>query len=315
VSFRSILIWTSGVAVVLLIAPFETLLPFATIVDAAAHIRTGIAEALLIAVFLALTVDSYVKKRLIEDIAVNVSSYMMVSELPAILRQEFHELTRIHLYRTLDLFYKIERTTDQQIILTGEATFTLFNVRGETEPYRHYVAVQKPFAEIHGHKCINNITGKGVLNAEGHVANYEEEATADKDLGAPDVTGTYMECFRDVFIPKRGQADFFTRTTQVLPDQHEEIYVNVMPGTHTIVRVDYPADMSVTVHFGHRLRNQVRSTPRVRPTQWTLEYGILPYQPIIIEWRKTKPPQKLITSKVEAAATATASTAQEPKTS
>jgi hypothetical protein len=300
----------------LLIVPLETLLPFTTIIDAAAHVRTGIAEALLIAVFLAVTVDSYVKRRLINDIALDVSSFMMVSELPATLRQEFHELTRIHLYRTIDIFYKIQRVTgENQVILTGEANFTLYNVRGENEPFRHYIAVQKPFREIPGFKSINNMSAKGVLNPDGHVGDYDEDATAN-DLGATAMSGTHVECFKDVLIPKKGQADFYAKTTQILPEEHEETYVSVMPAVHTIVRVDYPADMTVTVHFGHRLRTQVSVTPKGRPTQWTLDSAMLPYQPIIIEWRKTKPPPKLLTGRIDAGAAAAADAqAGEPKAS
>jgi len=307
-SFRAVLICALVGALILLIAPLETLLPFTTILETLAHIRTGIGEALLIAVFLALTVDSYVKKRLVADIAVNVSSYMMVSELPTTLRQEFHELTRIHLYRRIDINYKIERTSENQVLLTGETSFTLFNVRGENEPFRHYVAVQKPFRDIPGFKSLLNISAKGVLNAEGHIADYDEDATA-KELGAPDVTGTHMEWQRDVHIPKRGQADFFAKTVQILPEEHEETFLSVMPATHTNVRVDYPADITVSVIFGHRLRGSVSATPKGRPSQWTLDSAMLPYQPIIIEWRKIKSPPKLLTGRVETG-TANAADAQ-----
>ena len=300
-SFRNILIWAAVVALVLLVAPFETLLPFSRIIDTAAHVRTGIGEALLIAVFLAITVDSYVKKRLAEDVARNVSSYMMVSELPPVLRQEFHELTRIHLYRTIDLFFKLERTPENQVILTSEASFTIYNVRGENEPFRHYVAVQIPFRETPGVSSINNVSGKGVLGADGHVGDYDEDGTA-KDLGTANLTMSYMECWRDSFIPKKGQADFYAKTTQILPEEHAESYISVMPTTHTIIRVDYPADITIAVNFGHRLRDQVSVTPKVRPTQWTLDYAMLPYQPVIIEWRKIKPPPKLLTGRTDAAA-------------
>ena len=291
-SFKNVLILTAVLAFVLLLLPLEKEVPFANIVDVAKDVRIGLAEALIIAVFLALTVDQYVKRRLTEEVARNVSSFMMVSELPPTLRQEFHELTQIHLYRRIDVFYKIERRPTVhdvgQIILTGESNSTIFNVRGDNEPYVHYVAVQKPLKKPDGFKSINNVSAHGVLNAEGRIADYEEDAEK-AELGRDNVMATHLEWSREVYIPKRGQADFFSKTTQILPEEHEETFVGVMPATHTTLRVDYPSDLVVTVNFGHRLRDQVAATPKGRPSQWTLAHAMLPYQPIIIEWRKVKP--------------------------
>ena len=87
-SFRAVLFWTAVAGLVLLLLPLEKELPFTNIIEVAKDVRVGLAEALIIAVFLALTVDQYVKRRLTEEVVRNVSSYMMVSELPQTLRQE-----------------------------------------------------------------------------------------------------------------------------------------------------------------------------------------------------------------------------------
>jgi len=288
--FRGVLLLASLAALILLIVPLESFWIFKVGVDSTEvvkRLREGLAEALVVAVFLALTVDTYVKRKLGEDIARNISSYMMVSELPPELRNEFHELTRVHLYRTLDVNYKIERVSGEpnKIRLTCSSSFTLHNVHGEMEKYPHFVAVQKPIKKIADLRSINNVSAEGVLNAEGYPANYDQDG-GEQGLGVEDETKTYIEWSREVFLPAKGHATFHATTTQILPDEHQETFVSVLPTTKTTIRVDYPADITVTVKFGHRLRDRVSAVPKGRPTHWTLNYAMLLFQPVMIEWRK-----------------------------
>jgi len=286
VKFWHVLALTGFVAALLLIVPLFVATP-----ANAERFCDGLGDALIIAIFLALTVDTYVKRRLAREIAKNVSSFMMVSEFPKQLQDEFVELTRAPLYRKLDIFYRLERisgSTDR-LRVTGEIKYTVYNLRKDRVRYQHHVAVQKAYGTAEELKStIFYVSGMGCVDNKGNLAEYEETGK----LGQTNGDGTHTIWQRTIYIPEKGEdkgeATFRSKATQILPEEDEEVFINILPTTEVDIRVDYPDGLTTAVQIGHRLREEIKpiSKKEKNSNQWSVKYGMLPYQPIVIQWRK-----------------------------
>ena len=279
--FWQVLAITGVIAVLLLIGPLLFSLPL--IVE---KFCQGLGEALIIAVFLALTVDTYIKGRLAREIATNVSSFMMVSQFPKQLQEEFVELTRAPLYRKLDIYYRLERiAAADRLRVTGEIKYTVYNLRKDRISYSHHVSVQKAYGTDEELKStIFYVSGNGCIDNNGAAADYEETGK----LGQENSDGTHIFWQKAVLIPEKGEATFRSKATQILPDQDEEVFISILPTTEVDVRVDYPDGLVTAVQIGHRLREHIKpiSKKEKNSNQWSIKYGMLPYQPIVIQWRK-----------------------------
>jgi hypothetical protein len=290
-SFRSVLIIFGVVGLILLTVPFESAVPHEIAHPILHGIRTGLAEALIIAVFLARTVDVYIKQRLAEEIARDVSPHMAAAALPKQLRDEIREISNTNLYNSLlEIEYILERIQingEAKMLLKRKCLFTIKNVAGTRTGYCHQVAVQRPFGTAPDLQSITLTRAKGVLDANGRSANYEHVAAPGTTGLGVNIQATHVAWKQDVYIPSNDEAKFISETFQIFSEEDVEMFINTEPNERTVVKVSYPKDTSVTVTFCHRLRDDVDVSPKDRPTQWTFEKAMLPYQPIVLEWRRS----------------------------
>src|ERR1041385_1538867 len=181
-SFRTVLVIISVVGLALLMVPIEAMIPLESIHTVLHGVRTGLAEALIIAVFLAATVDFYVKQRLAEEIARDVSPHMAAAALPNLLRDEIRVISNVNLYRReLEIEYILDKRVvdgETKIILNCKSSFIIKNVAGTHTPYTHLVSVQRPFGTAPELQSITLMRGKDVLDANGKQADYEHDADA-----------------------------------------------------------------------------------------------------------------------------------------
>lgn len=292
--FWHVILCTSVFAIFLLGAPLEDWFPSAGDWHFLAQLGGGLGEALTIAVFLALTVDTYVKHRLAKEIAKDVSPYIATALLPSKLRSEIRDLSIINLYRSKVRFeytiLPLEGHADF-VGVTADSSFTVHNVSADNAPHQHFVAVQKPFLPMEPIKQMLHVRAIGVLNTNKTKGDYDLiSEDGDEDLGKDNKKTNQQIWSKNLLIPPNSQAQFASKTFQILPAEHAETCICIMASIGATIQVRYPEGMNVTVTIGHRLRDRVAAKPKRRPDTWEFNEAVLPFQPIVIEWRNTPTP-------------------------
>jgi hypothetical protein len=264
-----------------------------------------VGEALGIAVFLALTVDLFVKRRLADEVVKDVTPFILGYALPAEIKNELRAIYAIDQYRTATIhiiLQELQPPTEPAFVeVNAYVEYSLFNLTEDYLKHEHIVFVQqayKPQKPIQ-HILATKATGVSSLEAlnTSNSGDYDKKAESD-DLGNSE--GDYRVFRKSSFIPPHGVGRFESMVHYVLPADHEETFVSVLATVKVDVKVEYPKDMSVMVVFGHREGSKVKPCPvPYRPPTWPLteevwefKGALLPYQPIIIGWRKhpTPPP-------------------------
>jgi hypothetical protein len=258
-----------------------------------------VGEALLIAAFLAATVDLFVKDRLVREVVRDVSSAIRGADLPKDLRDEYSAICDTRVFReSLELEYELQWLPSNKdfVQLTAMSTFRMQNYANSPQPYAHVVSVQKPFRPMKPFAQITVVGAVGVLDEKHKAIEYALEAKDDKDLGTDNETGTESVWQRNVMIPPTRDRQpsnlprLWCTTVQVFPRDHSDIFFSVLPTIGKRIKVRHPPELSVQVEFGHRLAHLA---DKRQAGTWSLPVGFVGNSILMIEWRSRPTPPAL----------------------
>jgi len=254
-------------------------------------------KALLIASILALSVDLYVKQRLLTDFVRDVSPYIEGIGLPRGFQEEIRHIRTIELHRLhYILTYTLQWTPDPKYLSVEVfVTYDVVNDSGRSQifPHRFSADVEYPF-----------IAQPQILLAgsKGGTPEYElfKDGTEKNDI-APCLTSDAgsLAFYKAVSIPpthsENDRCKFWGRKSSVSAEHGFDVMYLTMPTLDPEVRVDYPDDLEVTVYFGHRYQDSMRHAivkdHPTRPRRWQLQAGCLTWQAITVSWnRVSRPP-------------------------
>jgi len=173
-------------------------------------------EALLIAVFLAVTVDIYVKTRLTQEVAENVAKYMPGHNLPPEIREELYHIYKLDQYRKVKMEVTLEKVEDNSDLVFAimDIRYTQINLTGDFIEHIHKVAVEPSHKQKDDHiyNVIQRMSGKNVFSGEKNpqIADYDEQASHSKSLGETD-KNNFSSWQRAIRIPPHGESTFCTK--------------------------------------------------------------------------------------------------------
>ncbi len=110
----------------------------------AQEIVKSFGEALFISGFLSITVDRYVKWRMLHEVSSDVSKFLIGWQLPKEMQDRIGQLMKTDLVRrNLDIHYSMVRTAERRVVLRVRFSFDLVNLTDHKVDYRQYVAFEK----------------------------------------------------------------------------------------------------------------------------------------------------------------------------
>lgn len=232
-----------------------------------------IGDALIIACVLALTVDTYLKKKIVEE----VSAFVRGSHLPVEIRFEIDRLVRIDLFRS-DYEQTYELTEEGSLVkLKTTASFFMNNPSNNDQEYTQSVTFQKlpgKFFEI------TRMGASGILDTKGKMGDYDELCPEPKEEN-----GNWLRK-RDCLVPANGRTRFWYETVQTLNENDTLIFYSKQTTVRYRISINYPQSFDVRVHFGHYDPRSIKKFPEDRPTVWSLSGALLPMSAVTINWNK-----------------------------
>lgn len=243
-------------------------------------------EALLVAAFLAATVDLFVKERLTREVVREFSPAMIAHDLPRPLQEEVRNISLFEVFReSLEIDYTIEEMPGKNLVtLRTKVRYRHHNYADTPRKAWHLIEVQKPFAELEmaDFDSIPSAGASNVFDEGGAGANYDLRRVGED-------SGAFRKWRHAVWInPSRRSgvpAMFWNETLQVLPREYCDPFVSLHPTIGIKVTVSAPAGMLVDVSFAHRLEKKTEKFPPTNPRTWQLDVGFLPNEMFVLQWR------------------------------
>jgi hypothetical protein len=237
-------------------------------------------EAFFIAAFLAGTVDLFVKRRLAREVSKDVLGATLGYHVPKELQEEIREISSFRIVRqNVDLTYRITPFTDSAayVMVESQLEFEVRNLTDSPERFTHLIWVSKPF---HGFAPPRQV----VYAKAAGVEPGREYELADDSLQTRELpNGQAVEWCRTEPIPARSVARYWSKTQQILPAEHTDIFMLVQPSIGITVRAHADPSLNITVNFAHRKDEQKEIAGG---NTWRLNAGFTPYSAVTIEWRK-----------------------------
>lgn len=242
------------------------------------------AEALIIAAFLAGTVDIYLKSRFAKEIAKDVSPFLMAHAIPGELREEVAEICRIEYYR-FDFVIRhelVELPDTEYLLMRTTVTYCINSLVDHYIPYTQSVWVERN-ADRHLEQQIGKVGADRVFDLQKNPLSYSEDGqgSAVEKSG-----GLYWE--RKVLLPPKGAVapNFWYGYYQVFSSERYEPFITTVAAVGARVRVKHPEWLDVQVIFQHRLGDDFRHWKEDSATSvWEFGHALLPYSVIATIWR------------------------------
>jgi hypothetical protein len=289
----------------LLLASVGVLLCFATLLDpffvigkcsydisAFLEFSEKLGDAFIIASLLAFTVDSYLKKRLIEDI----SPLIRGAHLPIELRREIDKIVRTELYRSdFEQTYKFEYidASEEHIRLTTITNFFVNNPSSSPCPFEYIVWMDKLDYIPNQDLRLIRAGASGVLDSDKKPEGYDR---FDLKFG-PTAEGDAFEWKRLHYIPvsfanqvenSAGQARFWYETSQIFQSQDEMTFYSLCATVRHRISVAAPNNLVVNLTIGYSNEDAIQKIPnKEKPTVWYLPVALLPMSAMTVNWHKS----------------------------
>lgn len=252
------------------------------------EVISEISKALIVAVVLAATVDTYLKSRFAKEVVREVSPYMMAHTLPSGLQQEVNTICGLKSYRTkFILSYEIEKLegTDNALKVTCFTRYAAVNLTNEYIPCRHFVWVEKD-PENRLRTQIGAVGAEGACRLDrAPFPKYDGEVAA----GEIEEFAGGLAWKRHLLLPPKDHppASFWQTTYQVFPFERYEPFITSVALDGATVRISHPDWLEVGVYFEHRLEDDYkRRQEGTRTDVWEFEHAFLPYSTIAVTWRR-----------------------------
>jgi hypothetical protein len=246
----------------------------------------SIGEALVIAATLAITVDKYLKRRLVKELLQNVFHFVIGYDLPAEARDRIREIvTKSTLIRRDCLLdYRIEVLPDDpdKVRIELTATLSLHNITSEELPYQFRTSTSS-----------SNESGQ-VLRLwcrSRHAGSTYEYPPPELKLEGPDIEGNYWITGKELKIPpKNVEKDIkfeigakYETISKVRSDTED--YRFVYPTLGVKVRVEYSEDDFIV-------------SPVPKPSanfgkcEWVYDRFFVSDEQVAIRWVRKAPPRR-----------------------
>lgn len=258
--------------------------------------------SLLIAIFLAVSVDYRLKEKLSSEIVRDLSPHLMAADLPRELRAEFREICALKIYRGL-VYHEVDISCDSKKSgccgINWRCRFDVTNTEEAPQKFGFNVDLRIPGLGPGLEGAILEVGATNIVNEHGAPMALFERQTIDEQTRTSEFSVFWG---RDVFIPARGVSQFWFHTFNYFPENSETTVYCRHATLRQTVKATYPADMNVLVSFGHRAEPSVTATSDGRPMLWELQRASLPMNAVSVEWRR-QAQQALPIEAPEAAAT------------
>jgi len=240
-------------------------------------------EALLIAALLAVGVDRYVKRSLVQEVARDITPYAVAHFFPEQLKGEVQRLLQFCLIRN-DFEVSIQfvpSTVKGYLIARTTSRYSVENLTNQTQTYEHTLSLMTSW-----YTDVPNLQNRILLaGSRGGLQSYEfPEAEIDKYIISS--AAMTMEFRKEVRIPRRGSGPLvkcWNHYEVVCPDNGVDHVWFRVPTQGVSINISSPPEYEFQVFFPGK--TDVESTPEGMPTQWQHSGIFLPGQFVRIRWR------------------------------
>jgi len=234
---------------------------------------------LLVAGFLALTLDPYLRRGAIEEVMKGVAPYYLTAGLPEQVADEIGYLRSVQLIRKnleIRLWLRRESANSDSLTLETEMSYKLANYSPEPQPFRFRAGA----------------TGRSGRLVRASASGVDLAASEKYDTTFVAAPGQVTRFEHRVKIPPNKKDPQNTFVVHTVASKHAEdsetIFLVDDPSLNAEVElVDKPKDIHAEVYFGHRNPEDVEVLPKTGdPGHWSLNGVLLPWSAVYVEWNK-----------------------------
>ncbi len=197
-------------------------------------------ETLFISGFLSITVDRYVKWKMLHEVSRDVSKFLIGWQLPKEMQDRIGQLMKTDLVRrNLDIHYRMVRTEEiGRVVLRVRFSFDLVNLTDHKVDYQQYVAFEK-----HDNPQIQKLE----CDSSDERARYKLDGTGISQT-KPDEPGV-VEAYGPLIKIKPNRTDHGTTYrvagaySIVFPEEFSDIFSFATPTINVTVTADWPDDI------------------------------------------------------------------------
>jgi hypothetical protein len=245
------------------------------------EVLSKIAEAFLIAAILAAGVDGYVKERLVEECARDISQFAVGTLLPEELRTEIRRLLRLPVLRKeYQISYRILPVLEKPgyVKCTVGLQWNVENVTDSPQPYTHRVTLEKSyFPEVGSSRILS-------AGCEAESGGYSFRH-GDGKLKIEESGGLYRFAHEQM-LPQGPHSTrvYWSEYESVFPETYSDTSYVLMPTVGVTLTLQYPEDFVVGVQSP--TRTDLLALPPDRPTHFHYSGVFLPGQYVEVRWRR-----------------------------
>lgn len=254
-----------------------------------------VGKALVVAAILAGSVDIYLKRRLAEDFARDVSPFIEGFGLPKEFQDEIAFIKRIPLYRrNYRATYRLSRDSNVpsgMLRVHTTVTYDVYNSTDSTELFDLAIAVEN----AHPHIAAARVLSAGLRgDSMGPISRSVDEISRNcKELEGFVV---FSEAFS--IPPGKEPVSAWIEGEAILEENDSDLLLLTYATANLTIHVEAPNDLEVRVYFGHRCQEDsppkvavIPAAPGIAHT-WQISAAMLIGHSIHVEWKKKKtPPQ------------------------
>lgn len=233
----------------------------------------SLAEAAIIAALLAMTVDRYVKERILHEVTSDVSKYLIGYRLPEQLQDRLRSIMQTTwIRRTFEIRLRLSEPSEEETELDVAMNFQVQNITSETQEYLDSVSFSK-FELFHVLE----------LRCDSPTTTYHLEGN---DIQTQQESGKIRHAGNNVKIPPASESTdefrFSGRYKMKHPTSSRESFTFTQSTIGAVVEItDCPAS------FVFHLSPAPDTTAHNR---WTYNRLFLPGEQITIQWEKKPEP-------------------------
>ena len=227
------------------------------------HLLSSFGHALVIAGALALTVEGFARRHVLEEISKDIYQFLMGHGLPAALQDKIRNVMTISLVRhEVFIRYRLERVENRWRLHVQEE-WQIRNHSGSPKPYQTYMGAE----EYENLRIVN-------LECQGGDNSYSLDAAEMPLVSVPEKDGVVRAYGRRITVPPGGEPIRITWRFSVDPPERSNLHAWGLP----TVNVRFEIDPCPGFEFLVRDADE-----RVGQT-WTLRKAFMPGETIRVVW-------------------------------
>jgi hypothetical protein len=233
-------------------------------------------EAMLIASFLSLTVDRYIKWEMLKEVSRDVSEFLIGYQLPAEAQAKIRELMACRIIReNFDLHWHIAETQQPgKVKVVTSFSFDVKNITSETEDYQQVVVVETRDNPTIGQLECDSSDKSGRYSLDGAKISHEKVG----EHGVIEALGTKI-----AIKPNRESNEPHYRVgasySMILPEEWSDVFAFGGPTLKVTVSADVPDNFAFVAP----------DADMKTAHSWRYNKFYLPNQHLRVRWFKVKP--------------------------